>query len=263
MLRLCELLRAGEEAASEWINAKTAAWGLRVPKAVADFLILKAMRESGGTAVTVSEKEIADASRELAQKEGMFVAPEAAAGLAGIRQLLKSDLVGGEENVILINTGRGNKYLTAIIARPEFIMGEHILNGRLAQLGERLVRNEEVASSNLVPSIEELNSMPYMGGSAFAMARDVGEGYILVNHTTLKRMTGEELKQLRFEIERLLTGLRSEQPSLSDMSALQTRNRKLSRLNSAVSMINNQMQSHTIVICNLGLFKRRRDIIVE
>jgi hypothetical protein len=85
--------------------------------------------------------------------------------------------------------------------------------------------------------------MPYMGGSAFAMARDVGEGYILLNHTTLKRMTGEELKQLRFEIERLLTGLRSEQPSLSDMSALQTRNRKMSRLNSAVSMINNQMQS--------------------
>ena len=128
------------------------------------------------------------------------------------------------------------------------MMGEHILNGRLAQLGERLVRNEEVASSNLVPSIEELNSMPYMGGSAFAMARDVGEGYMLLNQTTLKRMTGEELKQLRFEIERLLTGLRSEQPPLNDMSALQTRNRKMSRLNSAVSMINNQMQSHTIVI---------------
>ncbi|HSE42992.1 MAG TPA: hypothetical protein VLH08_19690 [Acidobacteriota bacterium] len=83
--------------------------------------------------------------------------------------------------------------------------------------------------------------MPYMGGSAFAMARDVGEGYILLNQTTLRRMTGEELKQLRFEIERLLTGLRSEQPALSDVNAIQTRNRKLSRLNSAVSMINNQM----------------------
>ena len=84
--------------------------------------------------------------------------------------------------------------------------------------------------------------MPYMGGSAFAMARDVGEGYILLNQTTLRRMTGEELKQLRFEIERILTSLRSEQPSLNDMNAIQTRNRKLSRLNSAVSMINNQMQ---------------------
>jgi hypothetical protein len=85
-----------------------------------------------------------------------------------------------------------------------------------------------------------------MGGSAFAMARDVGEGYILLNQTTLRRMTGEELKQLRFEIERILTALRSEQPSLSDVNALQTRNRKLSRLNSAVSMINNQMQTQRL-----------------
>jgi threonine synthase len=77
---------------------------------VADFLILKAIRESGGAAVAVSEKEISEASQELAQKEGMFVAPEAAAGLAGIRYLQKSDLVGGEETVILINTGSGNKY---------------------------------------------------------------------------------------------------------------------------------------------------------
>ena len=110
---IARAFEAGEESSSEWINAKTAAWGLRVPKPVADFLILKAIRESGGTVVTASEKEIAEASQELAQKEGLFVAPEAAAGLAGIRQLLKSDLVGGEETVILINTGSGNKYPTA------------------------------------------------------------------------------------------------------------------------------------------------------
>jgi hypothetical protein len=88
--------------------------------------------------------------------------------------------------------------------------------------------------------------MAYLGGSAFAMARDMGEGYILLNSTMLKRMTGEELKQLRFEVERILTTLRAEQPSLDDMAALQTRNRKISRLNSAISMINNHIQTHRL-----------------
>lgn len=55
-------------------------------------------------------------------------------------------------------------------------------------------------------------------------------------------MTGEELKQLRFEVERILTGIRSEQPPLDDVQALSHRNRKIARLNSAVSMINNHLQ---------------------
>jgi hypothetical protein len=84
--------------------------------------------------------------------------------------------------------------------------------------------------------------MPYMGGSAFAMARDIGEGYILLSATMLKRMAGEELKQLRFEVERILTGIRGEQPPLEDVQALSARNRKIARLNSAVSMINNHVQ---------------------
>ena len=116
------------------------------------------------------------------------------------------------------------------------------MDGRLAQLGEHLVRNEGVASSNLVPSIE-VSVMAFLGGSAFAMARDVGEGYILLNQIVLKRMSKDELKQLRFEIDRLLTGYRSELPPQDNVPALNTRNRKISRLNSAVSMINNQIQA--------------------
>ena len=108
-------------------------------------------------------------------------------------------------------------------------------------MGERLVRNEEVASSILVPSIEGSFFMSFQGGSAFAMARDIGEGYILLNVNVLKRMSPEELKVLRFEIDRLLSGHRSEQIPSDEMLALQTRNRKISRLNSAVSMISNQM----------------------
>ena len=85
--------------------------------------------------------------------------------------------------------------------------------------------------------------MAFLGGSAYAMARDVGEGFILLNTNLLRRMNAEELRQLRFEVERLLTGIRGDQPSLDNMMALQVRNRKISRLNSAVFMINSQLQS--------------------
>lgn len=102
----------GQESAEEWKNAKTSAWGLRVPKAVADFLMLQAIRESAGAAIAVSEEEIADAVRQVGSKEGMFIAPEAAAGIAAIRELRKRSLVGTEETVILINTGCGIKYVT-------------------------------------------------------------------------------------------------------------------------------------------------------
>src|SRR5262245_33538392 len=103
----------GQESAEEWKDAKTSAWGLRVPKAVADFLILQAIRESGGAAVAVSEEEIEEAVRQVGSKEGMFIAPEAAAGIAAIRELRKRKLVGNEETVILINTGCGIKYFSA------------------------------------------------------------------------------------------------------------------------------------------------------
>ena len=103
----------GKESAEEWKNAKTSAWGLRVPKAVADFLILQAIRESGGVAIAVSEEEIAEAVGQVGAKEGMYIAPEAAAGVAGIRELRKRDLIGDEETVILINTGCGIKYFSA------------------------------------------------------------------------------------------------------------------------------------------------------
>jgi hypothetical protein len=84
--------------------------------------------------------------------------------------------------------------------------------------------------------------MSFLGGSAYAMARDVGEGFILLNANLLKRMNAEELRQLRFEVDRLLTSVRGDQPSMDNMLAIQTRNRKISRLNSAVFMINAQIQ---------------------
>jgi hypothetical protein len=85
--------------------------------------------------------------------------------------------------------------------------------------------------------------MSYLGGSAYAMARDVSEGYILLNTHLLRRMNAEELKLLRFEMERILSSVRGDQPSLDNMIALQGRNRKISRLNSAVFMVNSQLQT--------------------
>jgi hypothetical protein len=86
--------------------------------------------------------------------------------------------------------------------------------------------------------------MAYVGGSAFAMAKDLGEGYVLLSSTMIKRLTAEEVKQLIFEVERLLIAIRAEQYPVDNSGSLQVRNRKISRLNSAMSMLRNQLSLH-------------------
>ncbi|MBC8136231.1 MAG: pyridoxal-phosphate dependent enzyme, partial [Fibrella sp.] len=103
----------GAESAQPWENAHTAASGLRVPRAIGDFLILRALRESNGTAVAVSEKAMRDAWQEMASLTGNFVAPEGAATLAALHQLRESGWVKDDERVVLFNTGSGLKYLEA------------------------------------------------------------------------------------------------------------------------------------------------------
>jgi len=77
----------------------------------------------------------------------------------------------------------------------------------------------------------------FLGGSAYAMAQQISGGYVLVTERTLRRLQPGELNQLGFEIEKLLRTLRSEQPALDDTPAIQTRNRKIQRLNSTRQMI--------------------------
>lgn len=103
----------GEESAEPWRDAHTAASGLRVPRALGDFLILDAVRASGGTAMAVSEAAMRGAWAEMAAATGVFVAPEGAATLAALRDLLSRGLVGRDERVVLFNTGSGLKYLEA------------------------------------------------------------------------------------------------------------------------------------------------------
>jgi threonine synthase len=103
----------GERFADEIENASTVASGLRVPKAIGDFLILDAVRESGGTAVAVSDDDLLTAVEEIGAAEGIFCAPEGAACLPALRQLIENDMVKEGETVVLFNTGSGIKYLEA------------------------------------------------------------------------------------------------------------------------------------------------------
>jgi len=101
----------GREDAPLWENATTHAHGLRVPKALGDFLILRGIRESGGSAVAVSERDIIKGVREAASTEGLFMAPEGGACVAAARKLRESGHLAPDDRVVLFNTGTGYKYV--------------------------------------------------------------------------------------------------------------------------------------------------------
>jgi threonine synthase len=100
----------GDEFAERWEGAATMATGIRVPKAVGDFLILRAVRESGGAALAVSEEAIAAGVRDVAHADGTLLCPEGGAVLAGWRRARELKLVGDQERVMLFNCAAGNKY---------------------------------------------------------------------------------------------------------------------------------------------------------
>ena len=102
---------AGASFCDFWINAQTIASGLRVPKSFADHLILQNIYESQGTAISVSDELILDSQRQLATMEGIFAAPEGAATLAALKELIKQGWVHPEEHIVLFNTGSGLKYI--------------------------------------------------------------------------------------------------------------------------------------------------------
>ncbi|MGH7783055.1 MAG: threonine synthase [Candidatus Binatia bacterium] len=103
----------GERFADEFENASTVASGLRVPKAIGDFLILDAVRASGGTAISVSDSELIADVKAIGAATGIFAAPEGAACLSALKKLIEQDLVKEGESVVIFNTGSGIKYLEA------------------------------------------------------------------------------------------------------------------------------------------------------
>ncbi len=100
----------GVEFAELWQGAKTVADGLRVPAAIGDFLILRAIRASGGVAIAVPDEEMLRYARVMGSKSGVFPAPEGAACLAAQVRLIEQGWIGPEEKVVLFNTGSGLKY---------------------------------------------------------------------------------------------------------------------------------------------------------
>ena len=108
------MVKAHEEGrpdAPMWQGATTHAHGLRVPKALGDFLILRAVKESGGTAVAVTEAQIIQGVKDVCAAEGLFVAPEGGACVAALRKLQAAGQVTPAESVVVFNTGTGFKYV--------------------------------------------------------------------------------------------------------------------------------------------------------
>ena len=100
----------GDQFADRWEGAATFATGIRVPSAVGDFLILRAVRESGGAAIAVEEQDILKAVEDAATDDGMLLCPEGGAVLAGWRSALDRGLVARDETALLFNCANGNKY---------------------------------------------------------------------------------------------------------------------------------------------------------
>jgi threonine synthase len=100
----------GREESEPWPNASTIAAGIRIPKALGDFIVLRAVRESAGACVAVSDTEIMAALSLLAEDEGILVCPEGAATYAAACKMLAAGSIRADERVLLLNTGTGLKY---------------------------------------------------------------------------------------------------------------------------------------------------------
>jgi len=107
---MVKAFHAGQEFAEPWPEAHTVADGLRVPAAVGDFLILRVLRDSHGTAIAVSDQEMLEAARLIGRTQGIFACPEGAATLVAFQRLRAEGWIRDDETVVLFNTGSGLKY---------------------------------------------------------------------------------------------------------------------------------------------------------
>ena len=114
------VVRAFEEGSDRskfWDSAATVAAGLRVPKPLGDFLVLRAVRDSGGTAIAVSDRDLIDAGIRLATEEGIFASPDGGACVAAAERLLREGFLKRDDRIVIYNTGSGLKYLEAYSTR--------------------------------------------------------------------------------------------------------------------------------------------------
>ena len=107
---IVKAFKENTEFAEMWENASTVADGLRVPAAVGDFLMLRTLRESNGTAIAVSDEDMMESANMIGRTQGIFTSPEGGATLAAFQQLREKGWIGENEQVVLFNTGSGHKY---------------------------------------------------------------------------------------------------------------------------------------------------------
>ncbi len=126
------IVKAWQENKTEsqfWPNAKTIAFGLTVPKAIGDFLVLEAIYKTNGCALAVPDEDILKAQNDLASKEGLFICTEGAATIAAARQLTATAWIKTHEKVVLLNTGAGLKYPETIKANTPVLQTDDKLPG--------------------------------------------------------------------------------------------------------------------------------------
>jgi threonine synthase len=132
----CPIVRAyeaNERFATPHVNAETIARGIRVPVAVGDFMILDAVRESGGTAIAVEESSIRQWMQLAVSREGISVCPEAAACVGACQQLVANGWIQRDERVVIFNTGAAQKYVEAItVPMPQIDLKQPIDWARIA-----------------------------------------------------------------------------------------------------------------------------------
>jgi threonine synthase len=122
---LTRAFQAGAAHCEFWNDAYTVASGLRVPKPLGDVLTLRAIRESGGTVISIADQDMIDAGITLSEREGIFPAPEGGACVAAAARLLKSGFLKPDDRIVIYNTGSGLKYLEAYSTRyPRHSAGE-------------------------------------------------------------------------------------------------------------------------------------------
>ena len=125
----------GADHAQTWQDAQTIAFGINVSSAIGDFLILDAVRSTGGCAVAVTDEAILAELADCARGEGVFFCPEGAATLAAVRQLRETGWLDGSEEVLVLNTGAGIKYPNTVTADPPVLTVDG--NVGSAVMGER------------------------------------------------------------------------------------------------------------------------------
>ncbi|MFC3420376.1 threonine synthase [Salinicoccus hispanicus] len=112
---------AGARESEFWHDSKTKAFGINVPKALGDFLVLDALYETDGCAIAIDDDEMLEAQKQVASLEGNFVCPEGAAAFAAARRLKEADWIREDETVVVLNTGAGIKYPDTVDIESEML----------------------------------------------------------------------------------------------------------------------------------------------